>query len=126
MSENVMEDDRVRVLVVEDSEDQRRLLHTYFVRAGCAVVAVSSAEDAIPAYLASAPELAVIDLVLPGMDGWQLVEKMRIELPECAITVTSVLDTRSYPEAQAILPKPFTGAQILQVLKDCVPRWQQP
>jgi CheY-like chemotaxis protein len=114
----------VRVLVVEDSEDQRDLLRAYFEKAGCAVVTVKNAEEAIPAYEETEPELAVVDLVLPGMDGWALAEKIRVEVPGCAIAITSVLDVRKYPDAQAILPKPFTRAQILRVLEDCVPRWK--
>jgi CheY-like chemotaxis protein len=113
----------VRVLIVEDSDDQRDLLRAYFEKAGCAVMTVKNAEEAVDAYAHTPPELAVIDLVLPGMDGWTLVEKLRVDVPECAIAVTSVLDSRRYPEAQAILPKPFTRAQVLKVLADCVPRW---
>lgn len=116
----------VRVLVVEDSDDQRDLLRTYFEKAGCAVVTVKNAEEAIPSYEETKPELAVIDLVLPGMDGWALIERLRGDVPDCAIVVTSVLDERKYPAAQAVLPKPFTRAQILKVLGDCVPRWVAP
>ncbi|HEX4058906.1 MAG TPA: response regulator [Galbitalea sp.] len=116
----------VRVLVVEDSDDQRDLLRAYLEKAGCAVVTVKSAEEAIPAYADSEPELAVVDLVLPGMDGWTLIDKLRAEVPDCAIAVTSVLDSRKYPDADAILPKPFTRAQILQVLEQVVPRWKTP
>jgi CheY-like chemotaxis protein len=116
-------DDPVRVLVVEDSEDQRDLLRTYLEKAGCVVVAVKNAEEAIPAYQESEPELAIVDLVLPGMDGWELVERLRADVPDCAVAVTSVLDSRKYPQSQAILPKPFTRAQILDVLHKCVPRW---
>jgi DNA-binding response OmpR family regulator len=113
----------IRVLIVEDSSDQSDLLRAYFEKAGCAVVTAINAEDAIPAYLADHPELAVIDLMLPGMSGWDLVSKLRQDVPACAIAVTSVLDSRRYPEAEAILPKPFTRAQVVQVLADCVPRW---
>jgi CheY-like chemotaxis protein len=118
--------DPVRVLVVEDSEDQRDLLRTYFEKAGCVVTTVKNAEEAIPAYTELEPELAVVDLVLPGMDGWALVERLRADVPDCAVAVTSVLDARRYPAAQAILPKPFTRAQILQALEHCVPRWKTP
>jgi CheY-like chemotaxis protein len=116
----------VRILVVEDSDDQRDLLRAFFEKAGCAVVTVKNAEEAIPAYKQTAPELAVVDLVLPGMDGWALVERLRSDLPECAIAVTSVLDASKYPDAHAILPKPFTRAQVLKALKDFVPRWVAP
>jgi CheY-like chemotaxis protein len=110
-----------RVLIVEDSEDQRNLLRTYLEKAGCRVVAVPNAEDAIASYLLDTPQIAIIDLLLPGINGWELVRKLRHDRPECAIVVSSVLDTADYPAAEAILPKPFTRAQILQVLKDCVP-----
>jgi CheY-like chemotaxis protein len=113
----------VRVLVVEDSEDQRDLLRAYFDKAGCDVRTVKNAEEAVDMYDELRPELAVVDLVLPGMDGWALVEKIRADIPDCAVAVTSVLDARKYPEADAILPKPFTRAQVLKVLEDCVPRW---
>ncbi|PRY69459.1 response regulator receiver domain-containing protein [Glaciihabitans tibetensis] len=112
---------RARVLVVEDSDDQRELVRTYLERASCTVIAVQNAEDAIAAYLLQTPDLAIIDLLLPGMNGWELVRRLRADRPECAIVVTSVLDRIDFPPAEAILPKPFTRAQILQVLEECVP-----
>ena len=117
--------EKVAVLVVEDSDDQSALLRRYFERAGCVVTAVKTAEDAITAYTQATPDLAVIDLVLPGMSGWDLTERLRLELPGCVIAVTSVLDESSYPPADATLPKPFTGAQILAVLRDFVPKWAE-
>ncbi len=116
--------EKVRILVVEDSEDQARLLRRYFERAGCAVTTVENAEDAIAAYTAQTPDLAVIDLLLPGMDGWELATRLKTDHPECAIAITSVLDAARFPQTEAMLPKPFTGAQIRQVLTDTVPRWR--
>jgi CheY-like chemotaxis protein len=117
--------EKVTVLVVDDSDDQRALLRRYFERAGCAVTTVKNAEDAISAYTLATPDLAVIDLVLPGMSGWELTERLRLERPDCVIAVTSVLDTSTYPASEATLPKPFTGAQIRKVLRDFVPKWTQ-
>jgi CheY-like chemotaxis protein len=114
---------KVRVLVVEDSEDQAGLLRRYFERAGCEVTIAESAEDAIVAYREDIPELAVVDLQLPGMDGWALTAKMRDEVPMCAIAITSVLDEADFPVTEAVLPKPFTAAQVLRVLQNTVPRW---
>jgi len=115
--------DRVRILVVEDSEDQAGLLRRYFEKAGCDVTVVESAEEAITAYEREHHDLAVIDLQLPGMDGWQLASKLKSERPACAIAITSVLDASDFPIADATLPKPFTGAQVRQVLVSTVPRW---
>jgi CheY-like chemotaxis protein len=117
--------ERVRILVVEDSEDQAGLLRRYFEKAGCDVTVVESAEDAISAYELERHDLAVIDLQLPGMDGWQLASKLKSERPACAIAITSVLDESDFPIADATLPKPFTGAQVRQVLKSTVSRWEE-
>jgi len=65
----------------------------------------------------------VIDLVLPGMTGWELTDCLRAEYPECVVVITSVLEISQYPDSQANLPKPFTGAQVRKVLHDYVPKW---
>ncbi len=114
----------VTVLIVDDSDDQRELLARYFQRAGCSVIAVASGEDALLAFADSVPDLAVIDLVLPGLSGWELAARLKSERPDCTIAISSVLDTTDYPpNAEAVLPKPFTGAQVRRVLRDHVPGW---
>jgi CheY-like chemotaxis protein len=113
----------VRVLIVDDSADQLRLLRTYFERAGCTVDSAASAEEAVRMYEASAPDLAVIDLVLPGMDGWELTAQLHVDKPLCKIAITSVLDEHDYPRDHATLPKPVTGADVRRVLSELVPRW---
>lgn len=113
--------DDIRILVVEDSEDQAGLLRRYLERAGCLVTVVGTAEHAITAYRQREPHLAVIDLQLPGMDGWELSRLMRAELPEVAIVITSVLDEADFPPAHATLPKPFTGEQVRRALAKALP-----
>ena len=114
---------KVAVLVVDDSYDQRMLLLKYLERAGCEVTIASTAEEALRACSANTPELVVIDLVLPGMDGWELADQIHTTLPNVPLAITSVLDEDRYPAGHAALPKPFTGAQVRQVLQDAVPRW---
>ena len=116
--------ERVRVLVVEDSEDQAELLRHYFEKAGCEVTTVVTAEQAIEAYRVEQHDLAVVDLQLPGMDGWQLSSQLKADRPECAVAITSVLDATEFPDADAILPKPFTGKQVREVLRSTVPAWK--
>lgn len=115
-----MGEERYRVLVVEDSADQAGLLRQYLEKAGCTVTVATTGEDALAASAVETPDLAVIDLLLPGMDGWELVSRFRMDVPSCAIVVTSVLDAADFPVADAILPKPFTGAQVRQVLRDVI------
>ena len=111
------------VLIVEDNVDQRDLLRLNFERAGCRVQLAETAEAATIAYRETAPDLAVIDLILPGMAGEALIEQMRRECPGCAIVVTSVLDPADFPRSDGVLPKPFTRAQVEDVLATCLPNW---
>ena len=104
------------VLVVEDSPDQADLLRLHLQGAGCQVALVGTAEDAIAAYADRTFDLAVVDLHLPGMDGWELVGHMKRDRPDLAIAVTSVLDRSDYPDVPWALPKPFTKAQVRAVL----------
>lgn len=116
----------VTVLIVDDSEDQLNLLRNHFERAGCAVVMADTAESAILAYEKDKPDLAVIDLVLPGMSGWELTERLRSRHPDCPVAISSVLDPDTYPAAQAALPKPVTRETVRRVLSLWVPRWSAP
>jgi CheY-like chemotaxis protein len=119
----VVVDDRVHVLIVDDSEDQLLLLRTYFERSGCDVEVASTAEEAIASYGCVNPDVAVIDLVLPGMDGWALASLMTVDKPDCVIAITSVLDEEDYPSGHLSLPKPVTRAHVRQMLRDSVPKW---
>jgi CheY-like chemotaxis protein len=114
---------RVNILVVDDSEDQRLLLRRYFERAGCIVVVAATAHEAIAAYGELLPDLAVIDLVLPGMDGWELTHRLHADHPELPIAITSVLDESDYPGNHAALPKPVSAADVRALLTRCVPHW---
>jgi CheY-like chemotaxis protein len=118
-------DRTVRVLIVDDSEDQLLLLRTYFERAGCVVDSVGTAEDAIRVAHESEPDLAVIDLVLPGMDGWEFATRLRADKPNCKIVITSVLNEEDYPTEHATLPKPVSGADVRRVLHELVPHWSE-
>ena len=115
--------DPVRILIVDDSEDQQLLLRRYFERAGCDVVVAGTALDAIDFHREHNPDLTVIDLVLPGIDGWDLAERLSTSTPTGAIAITSVLSVDLYPPQHAALPKPVTGAHVRAALEALVPRW---
>ncbi|MFP7762121.1 response regulator [Marisediminicola sp. LYQ134] len=118
----------VTVLVVEDSDDQRLLLRRLFERHGCRVIDAESAEAAIELYstVGAGVDLAVVDLLLPGMTGWDLTARIRADLPGCPVAITSVLDPEQYPCAEASLVKPVSRARVRDVLERCVDRWQTP
>ena len=115
--------DQVHVLIVDDSEDQRMLLRVYFERAGCHVVEVGTALDALDSFRGQVFDLTVIDLFLPGMDGWELAAEISKDQPTAPIAITSVLSPEHYPAQHAALPKPVSSAHVRSTLEQLVPRW---
>ncbi|WP_456846878.1 response regulator [Cellulomonas sp. P5_C6] len=97
-----------RALVVDDEPDELALISRHLRRLGCDVVATKSAEEALGDEQNLAVDVAFVDLRLPGMGGWELVDVLRVRRPGLPIVVTSVLDADDYPPVEAWLPKPFT------------------
>ena len=111
------------VLIVDDEPDQLGLLTAYFYRAGCAVIGLSDAEQALALPRDVGLDLMVLDLRLPGMDGWELTNRLRARYPRCPIAITSVLDVEDYPDADGVLPKPVTRADVRNILAKTIPGW---
>jgi DNA-binding response OmpR family regulator len=76
-----------RVLVVEDSQDIADLIRHYLERAGHAVDQLSAGRDVMPHVRAAPPDLIVLDLMLPGMDGFLVCQALRQEPTTAAIPI---------------------------------------
>jgi len=111
------------VLVVDDESDQLGLVTAYLHREGCTVIAVSSAEQAMALPTDLAIDLMILDLRLPGMSGWDLATELGRRFPGCPVAISSVLEVEHYPEADDMLPKPISRAQISALLARRVPGW---
>jgi two-component system phosphate regulon response regulator PhoB len=65
------------VLIVEDEEDIRELLSYTLLREGYQVASVASGEEALAVAEAKTPDLVILDLMLPGLDGLTVCRKLR-------------------------------------------------
>jgi DNA-binding response OmpR family regulator len=65
------------VLVVEDEGDVRRLVRVLLERAGHTVVEAANGLEALSVFEADAPDLVVLDVAMPELDGWQTLERIR-------------------------------------------------
>lgn len=110
-----------KVLIVDDEPDQLSLLSTYFLRAGCQVVAAIDAEHALDLPPDISPDLMVLDLRLPGIDGWYLTERLQARFPHCPVAITSVLDVQDYPRSDSVLPKPVSIGHVKAMLDQLFP-----
>jgi two-component system, OmpR family, alkaline phosphatase synthesis response regulator PhoP len=76
-----------RVLIVEDSPDIAELIKHYLDRAGHETTVLGSGRDALLAARRSPPNLVVLDIMLPGMDGMQVCQALRAEASTAAIPI---------------------------------------
>ena len=72
-----MENDGARVLVVDDEADLRELLTTSLTFAGFEVAAAASGNEALTAVSEFSPQLIVLDVMMPDMDGFTVTRKLR-------------------------------------------------
>ncbi len=80
--------DRQRILVVDDDEDIRILLRELLQRAGYDVDEVEDGRAALRQLYATPPALVILDVTMPGMDGYQTLERIRdlSEVPVMMLT----------------------------------------
>jgi PAS domain S-box-containing protein len=82
--------DGLRVLVVEDDADSRDLVATALRRAGATVTPAASAREALEQLDATDPQLVFSDIGMPGMTGYQLLERLRAHPRHHAVPVVAV------------------------------------
>ncbi len=82
-----------RVLIVEDSPDQALLITRLLESAGYAAEVADDAAAALKAIGRDPPDLVATDLVMPGMDGLELVEKVRAEHPYVPVVLMTAVGT---------------------------------
>ena len=76
-----------RILVVEDSTDIAELIRHYLERAGHTVDLMSSGSEVLPRARKTPPDLVVLDLMLPGMDGLLVCQALRHDRSTAGIPV---------------------------------------
>ena len=109
---------RASVLVIDDDSDIRGLLRELLGRAGYAVVDSSNGREGLRALYASTPDLVLLDVSMPEMDGWQTLERIRdvSEVPVIMLTArTAELEKVRGLKAGAddYVTKPFGRQELL-------------
>jgi signal transduction histidine kinase/DNA-binding response OmpR family regulator len=79
--------DANRVLVVDDEESIRHVVHGVLSEAGCVVQLADSAEHALDLIREQLPDSALVDIVLPGMDGIELLKRIKRASPDTEVVM---------------------------------------
>ena len=106
------------VLVVDDEPQMRAVIKRVLTRAGFEVDEADRAEEALAALERGEFDLLVIDLVLPGMPGWELVERLPADLPRVFVSGqagTALIDHPTSLKEELMLEKPFDAETLLEL-----------
>jgi two-component system, OmpR family, alkaline phosphatase synthesis response regulator PhoP len=114
-----------RILVVDDQASIRSVLRAALAEAGADVAEAESGEAALQSAKARTPDLILLDIAMPGMNGWQVLEALRAVPETAAVPVvlqTSSGDFPSYDQARrhavaAFISKPFRLADVVETCR---------
>ena len=76
-----------RILIVEDDPDIAQLIAHYLQKAGHAAECLTSGSSVVPHARATAPDLVLLDLMLPGMDGLMVCQALRAQRETAGIPI---------------------------------------
>ncbi len=125
---------RQRILVVDDEEDIRELVRLNLAREGYEVLDCETGERALPLSRATVPDVVVLDLMLPGMDGLEVCRKLKADPKTGHIPV--VILTAKGEEADVVagleigaddyVTKPFSGKVLVARVRRLLRKAAQP
>ena len=109
-------DDMQTVLVVEDERDIRELLRRYLTRAGFSVIAASTGAEALLELEEGRPDLVLLDLGLPDIDGREVLGRATPDIPVIVLTARAGLPDRIAglrAGADDYVVKPFSPTEVV-------------
>ena len=114
------------ILVVEDQEDNRRILRDLLGNAGYELIEVESGEDALAAVMTRRPDLILMDIQLPVMDGYEAAKRIKSnpemkEVPVIAMTAYALAGDEGKALAagcNAYVTKPYSPRALLAKVRE--------
>jgi CheY-like chemotaxis protein len=110
-----------KVLIVDDEAPFRRIIARNLEARGCSVQEAETAEEALEQIASDTPDLILLDINLPGKNGWEVLRELRAQ--GIAIPTVIVSAVRCSPERLAefqplrYLPKPFPLEALLGIIE---------
>ncbi|MCC0177018.1 response regulator [Waterburya agarophytonicola K14] len=114
-----------QILVVDDLDNNREILVNFLVPLGFDVLEANSGEKAIALTRQHRPDLIILDLIMPQMDGWEVTQNLRREsqfadIPIVIVSASTLPADESYcyqVGASQFLAKPLSFEQLLHTIE---------
>jgi CheY-like chemotaxis protein len=94
------DEDMTKILLVEDNEMNRDMLSRRLQRRGYVILAAESGEQGLSLARAEAPDLILMDITLPEMDGWEAARQLKADdstrhIPIIALTARALVSDQA-------------------------------
>jgi two-component system cell cycle response regulator DivK len=115
-----------RILVVEDQEDNRKIMRDLLTASGFELIEAVTGEEGVSAAAREKPDLILMDIQLPGLDGYEATRRIR-SVPELKqtpiIAVTSYAlsgdDKKAFAAGcDGYVTKPFSPRDLLKKIRE--------
>jgi two-component system cell cycle response regulator DivK len=118
-----------RILVVEDQEDNRQILRDLLATTDYEVMEAVNGEEALAAVAKQRPDLILMDIQLPILDGYEATRRIKADPTLSSIPIIAVTSyALSGDEAKAraagcddFVPKPYSPRQLLAKIRQYLP-----
>jgi len=117
------------ILVIEDQEDNRRIMRDLLTSAGYEVTEAVTGEEGVTSAEAHRPDLILMDIQLPGLDGYEATRRIKAnpalrQIPVIAVTSYALSgdDVKAFEAGcAAYVSKPFSPRELLAKIREYVP-----
>ena len=115
-----------RILVVEDHEDNRQILRVLLGSAGYEMIEAHDGETALTTAASERPDLILMDIQLPGLDGYEATRRIKADpalrgIPIIAVTSYALSGDEDKARAAgcaAYVAKPYSPLELLTKLRE--------
>ena len=121
----------LKILLVDDDPNIRQLVNLYLQKEGFEVMMADRGDEALKMFKASPPNLILLDIMLPGMDGWQVCREVR-KISNIPIIMLTAKD-ETFDKvlglelgADDYVTKPFDAKELVARVKAVLRRTQGP
>lgn len=117
------------ILVIEDQEDNRRIMRDLFTSAGYEVIEAFTGEEGITSAETYRPDLILMDIQLPGIDGYETTRRIKANPNLNGVTIIAVTsyalsgdDVKAFEAGcDDYVAKPFSPRKLLAKIREHVP-----
>jgi two-component system cell cycle response regulator DivK len=118
-----------RILAIEDHEENRRLLRDLLTSVGYELIEAVTGEEGVVLAEAQLPDLILMDIQLPGLDGYEVTRRIKANpalrhIPVIAVTSYALSgdDVKALEAGcDAYVTKPFDPAELLEKIREFLP-----